>query len=82
MTDIEIDLFTYYGQRELSFCPNHFTICTTPITPESLNWVISKLKGRYTLLVLQDSLFQDVNEYKKVAFEDSKEAMFYELTWS
>lgn len=80
MSDVVVDLYSWYGQRELSFCPSHFVICDTPLTNESLNWVIGKLKGRYAILTQNTTMLNHFSN--KIAFEDSKEAMFYELTWS
>lgn len=79
MTETELDPHTWFGQRELSFCPNHFVICTTPLTTEAHYWVITNLRGRYALLQTP-SLLQ--TQRTQIAFESSKEAMFYELTWS
>jgi len=85
MDDYYIDLPTWYESRELSYCPKHFVISNTPLTEESKNWILNKLSGRFCLLPsnnFDDILILDFNIIGQVAFEDSKEAVLYELTWS
>jgi hypothetical protein len=67
----DINLHTWFINRELDFAPSHFVVSTTPITDESKIWIQEKLSGRYAMASI---------EYAP-SFEDPKEALFYELTW-
>lgn len=80
----DLNLYTYFGNRELPFTPGHFVVASTPFTPESKNWVIESLTGRFSIVLGPDPAFEDFITYERdyPAFEDSKEAVFYELTWS
>lgn len=75
------DLINWYSTRKLEFLPGHFVRASTPITQDSLFWIQSTLKGRYTLIttfslqVMADSVIVP-------AFENPEEATIYELTWS
>lgn len=83
---MNINLHTWYSERELDYCPKHFVSVNTPIDDEKHLWILENLKGRYhigsktrsnneeSLL----SLFDDMYPY----FEDMQEAVLYELTWS
>lgn len=77
----EINLFTWFQRRELDFCPKHFVTTKTPITPESKIWIEEKLTGRYSYILFEHQLGLDFDQAYP-AFEDSKEAVLYELTWS
>jgi hypothetical protein len=70
----DINLNTWFIDRELIFCPNHFTDTKVALTSESKTWISEKLHGRYCLQPQRSSL-----QYP--SFEDPKEALFYELTW-
>ena len=74
---------TWFGNRELDFCPKHFVISSTPLKTESKIWVQENLKGRYTIIPQVDigSLI-DLSFLGKIAFEDPVELTFYELKWS
>ena len=61
------------------------------ISDESKRWIFDKLKGRFTLVNIEEvitafdmggsyDLMSTFDEYP--AFEDPAEATFYELTWS
>lgn len=64
----DINIYTWFMDREVFQCPNHFTPTNTGWTTESKIWIQEKLFGRFCL-----------NTYP--SFEDPKEAIFYELTW-
>lgn len=73
----------WYGTRELKLTPPHFVKCSAPLTGTSLEWVITKLQGRYT----KDDAWDDDSELffvdtQYISFEDPAEAMLYELRWS
>jgi hypothetical protein len=72
----DINLHTWFMNRELPFAPTHFVVSTTPITDESKIWIQEKLSGRYAMGAIENAFL----EYAP-SFEDPKEAMFYELTW-
>jgi hypothetical protein len=72
----DINLHTWFMNRELDFAPNHFVVSNTRLTTESKIWIQEKLSGRYSSVSLESAFMEYVP-----AFEDPKEAMFYELTW-
>lgn len=74
----------WYSKRELGaeqFVPKHFIKCNTEVTPESRLWIIANLTGRYAI-VSQRGDYYSFRTLYIVYFEDSKEAMLYELLWS
>lgn len=72
----DINLYTWFMNRELDFAPNHFVVSNTQLTTESKIWIQEKLSGRYATVSLENIFLGQTP-----AFEDPKEAMFYELTW-
>lgn len=78
----EINLMTWYAERELDFCPKHFTKATTSLTDESKLWIYEKCVGRFFVddMLTPNNLFfvGDSVPY----FEDPQEAVMYELVWS
>ena len=66
----DINLNQWFIERELMWAPEHFTACTTPANSEARTWILEKLRGRF-----------HINTSMCPTFEDSKEAVFYELTW-
>lgn len=78
----DIDPLVWFGTRELSVVPRHFVRTTSPVTDESMIWVITKLKGRYgkTTYLGSSGLVFDNSQY--LCFEDPAEAMLYELRWA
>lgn len=88
MEEYNIHPYFWYGERKLNFTPNHFVFSNTQVTNESLSWVLNKLKGRFSIeSKIQDTPWSDwgvsVNyTVQCIAFEDPKEAVLFELTWS
>lgn len=81
MQSYEINLLEWFDARKIEYCPKHFTRTNTPITEESELWIEEKLLGRYAYFSREpEDGFFHVDVFP--AFEDSKEAIFYELTWS
>lgn len=83
----EIDPVIWFTEREvLTHTPKHFVRTRTPITDESKSWILNNLKGRFSITYLDDAndsvsgLFI-ASLYGYPAFEDPKEAIFFELTW-
>lgn len=74
----DINLYTWFSDRELPFTPEHFVRTTTPITEESKAWILEKLIGRFSF---EGSTLSFLSAGLMPAFEDPKEAVFYELTW-
>lgn len=72
----DINLHTWFMNRELDFSPKHFVVSNTRVTTESKIWIQEKLSGRYAIVALENAFMEQVP-----AFEDPKEALFYELTW-
>lgn len=88
MTEYEVDPIVWFGEREIPFTPRHFVIANHPLTFESKKWILSNLRGRFSIVSI-NSVSEDnnigipvVNIMGKPAFEDPKEALLYELTWS
>ncbi len=78
----DINLTTWFAERNMqSHCPAHFTLTRTRLTPEALNWVSEKTHGRYSI-VKNGRVETIFDELRVVAFEDKKDAVLYELTWS
>lgn len=88
--DKELNVITWYSNRKLEFTPAHFVVSKTSLTPESNLWIINNLKGRYSLVSNKDEYVDILNQPWLMihdlngtpAFEDPKEALLYELTWS
>ena len=81
MIDYDIDPFIWFANREVEFFPKHFVLSDTPLTMESKQWVLDKLRGRFC--IVQTTEFFIIDYYLgKIAFEDPSEATFYELKWS
>lgn len=72
----DINLHTWFMDRELDFVPSHFVVSKTPLTEDSKLWILEKLIGRFSI-VGTEGFFGSLSP----AFEDPKEAVFYELTW-
>ena len=74
---------TWFKKRCLEYIPSHFVITRTAVTTETLFWVYERTNGRFAFVkhyphADQQSLIYD----EAIAFEDPKEAVMYELTWS
>lgn len=83
MTELELDPFTWFAERELRYKPKHFVVASTAITSESKKWIHDKLKGRFAIVnVVYNTNIVDDMFGGYPAFEDPSEATFYELTWS
>lgn len=80
----EINLHTWYQQREVPYCPQHFVKTRTVICKESLQWIKQKLVGRYAFVPAIDGEYASVHGQldNAPAFEDPTEAILYELKWS
>lgn len=74
----DINLHTWFMDRELSWKPDHFVDCNTSLNDEAKVWVLEKLRGRFAIT---HSVFSSGGGPYQIAFEDPKEAVFYELTW-
>ena len=84
MTEFQIDPTSWFSERELKYTPKHFIISKTPLTNEGKIWILNKLKGRFSVTFTEDAVddFLVFHSMGNPAFEDPKEAIFYELTWS
>ena len=74
----KINLFTWFANRQVTYLPTHFIKCNADVTEESKKWVYEHTNGRFYIDETY-SLFQDETN---IYFEDSQEAMLYELKWS
>lgn len=77
---MNINFHTWFGQRELDYCPKHFIKSSTTLTKESKLWVLEKLSGRFFISTSELNLFYDSEGI--IYFEDPQEAVFYEIAWS
>jgi hypothetical protein len=79
----KVDVYTWYGQRELTYLPKHFVTASAPLTEESRQWVLDSLSGRFAVVpnVYNDIIVLDTF-LGKIGFEDPKEATLFELRWS
>lgn len=87
MNEYEIDPYSWFGERELRFAPPHFIATKTPLTPESKQWILTHLKGRFSIVFHDDEindndLFSLINLAGSPAFEIPQEAVIYELKWA
>ncbi len=82
----DINLLTWFGQRQLDFCPKHFVKTNTPLTDERRMWIFEKLQGRFYCQQVDRldlrMLLDDITELSVPFFEDPQEAILYELMWS
>ena len=74
-----INLETWFTERELPVNPKHFTKTSTPLTPEAKAWILERLHGRFSKYTKNVSGMAFSEGCP--TFEDPKEAVFYELTW-
>jgi hypothetical protein len=75
-----INLETWFTERELAVNPEHFIKTSTPLTPEAKVWILERLHGRFSTHSKRRTALSFFEEFTPT-FEDPKEAMFYELTW-
>ena len=75
---MNINLYTWYANRQMEFLPAHFVRCNSTVTTESKLWVLENLKGRF-YIDESNFLFDFDNA---IYFEDPQEAVHYELLWS
>lgn len=82
---MNINLMTWFSERELDYCPKHFVQVNTPIDDQKHLWILQNLQGRYHITQKKSKtndeflfLFEDMFP----CFEDPQEAVLYELTWS
>jgi hypothetical protein len=72
----DINLHTWFMDRELEFVPSHFVTSNTKLSDDSKIWILEKLTGRFAISG-HEGFFGSLSP----AFEDPKEALFYELKW-
>lgn len=84
MNEYSVDPMTWFSERKMSFTPTHFVISNTPLTPESNQWILNNLTGRYSVVHMSSDSdgFLLTASFGNPAFEDPREAVIYELTWS
>jgi hypothetical protein len=83
MIEFHLDPITWFSERELTHTPKHFVVTSYPCTPESKQWVLDKLTGRFSITypTISTSIIELITP-SCIAFEDPQEATFYELKWS
>jgi hypothetical protein len=77
----DIDVLSWYIDRELPFVPKHFVRAPSPVSEDALFWVKTKLRGRYALKTIFTDLIVFTN-CQAIYFEDPAECTMYELKWS
>jgi hypothetical protein len=78
----ELNPIAWFGTRELQTVPRHFVKANTPRSDESYQWVLTKLQGRFCISTDTKSSAGLLDFSQYFYFEDSAEAMLYELRWS
>ena len=73
----DLNLNQWFMDRELDFTPEHFTVSNVPCTPTARLWILEKLTGRFAMHNGNKGFSSAVHP----AFEDPKEALFFELAW-
>jgi len=81
MIDYEIDPYIWFGKRQVNFHPKHFVLSDTLLTLDSKQWVLDNIKGRFCIVHTSQIFLVEYN-LGNIAFENPKDAMFYELKWS
>ena len=83
MIEYQLDPITWFSERDLTYTPKHFIITSHHCTPESKQWVLDKLSGRFSITypTISTSIIELITP-SCIAFEDPQEAVFYELRWS
>lgn len=82
MSEYYIDPLIWYSERELEYPPIQFVTVKTLLTFESKQWVLDKLTGRFSITKNSMDFILDKNSIGVISFEDPKEAVLFELTWS
>lgn len=75
----DLNINQWYMDRQLTFTPVHFTKSNTMLSTESLQWINEKTSGRFSLYNPYDYSSSALGA--RPAFEDPKEAVFFELMW-
>lgn len=79
---MNINLHTWFCDRELDFCPKHFIKCNAAYTEEAKYWVYENLKGRFYIKNLSVLSLLSLDSDQEIYFEDPQEATLFELRWS
>jgi hypothetical protein len=84
---IEIIPSNWYSNRELTYTPKHFVVSSTQITMESKIWILNKLTGRFSIVKWSEESDDDflsilAETDGRPAFENPRDLVMYELTWS
>jgi hypothetical protein len=82
MTEYEIDPVVWFTERQLEYPPVHFVTVHTPLTEESRQWVLNKLRGRFAVTIDTTDFMFNLESLGCISFEDPKEATLFELKWS
>lgn len=84
----KLNIATWFSARSVAFKPRHFVPTKTPLTTESMLWILETLKGRFSITgnpltdSMQSGLLLTDELNQAPSFEDPSEAVLYELTWS
>jgi hypothetical protein len=72
----DINLYTFYANRQVSPTPAHFIRTNVKVNADTFICLQELTTGRYSFYRLSDTYG---DEY--IAFEDSSDALFYELKY-
>lgn len=82
VTNYDVDPLVWFSTRQVEYTPAHFITTTSPLTTETMQWVLNNLRGRFSVITNVDVYFMSVDYLGTVSFEDPSEATLYELRWS
>jgi hypothetical protein len=83
----ELNVYTWFSNRELNYIPAHFVVVDTLITQKSKQWILEKLTGRFCLVEIPNYTDQGSYDYWPQfgyypAFENPTEATYFQLMWN
>jgi hypothetical protein len=81
MKNIEdVNLYTFYANRQVSPTPAHFIRTNVKVNVDTFICLQELTTGRYSFCRLSD-MSRDMYGDEYLAFEDSSDALFYELKY-
>jgi len=83
---MKVNLVSLISERKLEFVPKHFTNTSIKVDDDTMIWVYENTIGRFAVFEKEsdfDDMFSLMDDKRfTFAFEDPKEAVICELTWS
>ena len=84
----DVNKSTWFVERYVKHVPKHFVATRSTVTDENLAWVYERTYGRFSIVrpspLTEDGSMLNTSFWLEniYAFEDPKEAIQFELTWS